>query len=162
MRKINKVFIHCSASDHAHHDNVDTIRAWHVLERGFNDIGYHYIITKDGTVHNGRPVWKPPAAQKGHNEGSIAICLTGNDIFSQKQFNALRGLCGRLNREYNVTFHGHREVNKHKTCPNFEYKSLLNLDLDGRMPRLDLKNIKTKSSFFDRFIDWIEKIARKL
>lgn len=145
-RKVNKVFIHCSDSDQAHHDNVQTLRQWH-LDRGFADIGYHYVITKDGTVHNGRGLEFAPAAQKGHNTGSIAICLTGSDHFNAKQKNALYELCAQIDDSYagKVTFHGHREVNKNKTCPNFEYKSVLLLDLNGHMNTHKV----TKRSFWD-------------
>ena len=76
FRTIDKVFIHCSASDEASHDNVHTIRSWHVNGNKWADIGYHYLITKDGSVHEGRSTQFRPAAQKGHNTGTIAI---GND-----------------------------------------------------------------------------------
>ena len=133
VRDINKIFIHCSASDADDHDRAEVIKDWH-LQRGFSDIGYHYFIRKDGTLENGRPLDKIPAAQKGHNDGSIAICLSGLDHFTEKQFSTLRQLCYKLDDEYDVTFHGHREVSN-KTCPNFDYKSILRLDMEGRMDR---------------------------
>ena len=43
MRKINKIIIHCSATPEQREVSVETIRKWH-LQRGFNDIGYHYVI----------------------------------------------------------------------------------------------------------------------
>lgn len=137
-RKVNKVFIHCSASDHAHHDNIETIRRWHVKENAWSDIGYHYVITKSGAVFLGRSLEKQPAAQRGHNKGSIAICLTGLDHFSDKQKNALYNLCYEIDKQYggHITFHGHREVDSNKTCPNFEYKTVLRLDLSGYMVAL--------------------------
>ena len=64
-RKIYRVFMHCSASDHTHHDNIETIRSWH-LERGFSDVGYHYFIRKNGTLEQRRDLAKTSAAQKGH------------------------------------------------------------------------------------------------
>lgn len=146
LRTIDRVFIHCSASDVASHDNLETIRNWHVKERGWSDIGYHYVITKDGVVHEGRPLSFRPAAQKGNNKGTIAICLTGLDHFSAKQKNALFELCNIINNAYEgVTFHGHREVDPNKTCPNFEYKAVLCLDLNGRMPKLRV----TKRTIWD-------------
>lgn len=152
MRAVNKVFIHCSASDNKNHDDISVIKQWH-LERGFNDVGYHFFIKKDGEIQKGRPLEKTPAAQKGHNTGSIAVCLSGLDQFTQKQFDALRRLCERFDDEYTVTFHGHREVSN-KLCPNFEYKSVLRLDSDGRMIRPPLPEQftcpKPKPSFWDR------------
>ena len=49
LRPIDRVFVHCSASDYPQHDNVATMRQWH-LERGWSDVGYHFFIRKDGTL----------------------------------------------------------------------------------------------------------------
>ncbi len=129
-RTIKKVYIHCSASDVPAHDNIETIRKWH-LERGFNDVGYHYFITKNGTIEHGRPIQEIPAAQKGNNTGSIAICLSGlnKPKFTQDQFKSLNKLCHQINNAYNrkITFHGHCEVSD-KECPVFDYKQVLDLD----------------------------------
>ncbi len=133
-RKVSKVFIHCSASDAKSHDNVRTILRWH-LARGFSDIGYHYVITKDGVLHEGRPLRLIPAAQKGHNTGSIAICVTGLTRFTARQMHTLVGLCIEINYAMDVTFHGHTEVNPLKTCPVFGYREVLQLNPDGELGR---------------------------
>ena len=133
-RKVNKVYIHCSASDVKAHDNIETIREWHVKGNGWSDVGYHYFITKNGDIEIGRPLEKIPSAQKGHNTGSIAICLSGLhiDLFTQEQFESLVKLCKEINQTYNknITFHGHCEVSD-KECPVFDYKKTLNLDEKG-------------------------------
>ncbi|WP_226781851.1 peptidoglycan recognition protein family protein [Oceaniglobus trochenteri] len=133
-RRVNCVFIHCSASDNPEHDSAATMDRWH-RERGWSGIGYHYFIRKDGTIEAGRDIEKVPAAQRGNNVGSIAICLHGLDAekFSQEQFDALSSLCDQINRAYRaqVTFHGHCEVSN-KTCPVFDYVGVLGL-IDGRM-----------------------------
>jgi N-acetylmuramoyl-L-alanine amidase len=92
-RKIHRVFIHCSASDHPHHDNIDTIRSWHVA-RHFSDVGYHFFIQKDGTLEYGRNIEKTPAAQKGHNLYTLSICIHGlkEENFTQAQFDTLNKL----------------------------------------------------------------------
>lgn len=138
-RNVTKVFIHCSASDNPAHDGVEIIREWH-LARGFNDIGYHYYIAKDGSVEKGRSLSKIPAAQKGHNTGSIAICVGGLNNFSDAQMKSLVELCKEINEAYDflITFHGHREVEPKKTCPVFDYKSVLNLDSKGYMNNGDI------------------------
>ncbi|PHR19278.1 MAG: hypothetical protein COA37_17765 [Hoeflea sp.] len=139
-RPVSRVFIHCSASDNPAHDNVATMRAWH-LQRGWSDVGYHLFIRKDGVVEAGRPLEITPAAQAGHNTGTIAICLHGLDIdkFTQAQFDTLRALCASINRQYGgkLTFHGHREVAA-KACPVFDYKAILNLDRAGRLGVLNI------------------------
>jgi len=133
-RKIHRVFIHCSASDHAHHDNVATMKQWH-LARGFSDIGYHFFIQKDGTLEYGRDSEKTPAAQKGHNLNTLAICLHGlkEEKFSQAQFKTLRALADQISHNYdNISFHGHCEVSA-KACPVFNYRKVLDLDLYGSL-----------------------------
>ena len=76
MRKINKIIIHCSATPEGREVSVDTIRKWH-LKRRFSDIGYHYVIGLDGTIHKGRPIEKVGAHCSYENIGSIGICYVG-------------------------------------------------------------------------------------
>lgn len=134
-RFVDRVFIHCSASDHKSHDNIATMRKWH-LERGWNDVGYHYFIRKDGVMEVGRPVSRTPAAQGGNNKGTIAICLHGLDKlkFTEAQFTTLKAFCLEINNAYDggVTFHGHKEVAA-KACPVFDYRDVLKLDTFGRL-----------------------------
>lgn len=134
-RPVNRVFVHCSASDNPEHDDVSVIREWH-RERHFNDVGYHYFITSAGILQEGRSLEEVPAAQAPHNKGTIAICLHGltKEKFTEAQFDTLRELCTQIKGAYGgqVTFHGHREVAA-KECPVFDYKTVLNLDTVGRM-----------------------------
>ena len=129
MRDIWHISVHFSDSPHKHHDNVESIRQWH-LERGWSDIGYHYIITKNGDIETGRPIQRVPAAVKGHNRGNIAICLTGRDYFSPSQFRSLRRLVENLMFAWEITkenVKGHNEYSGHETrgCPNFDVKQVL-------------------------------------
>lgn len=139
-RWIRKVFIHCSASDtdHIGYQGVNlahTINRWH-KERGWNGIGYHYVIDKQGILVTGRDIGLIPAAQAGHNKFSIAICVHGLDInkFTEEQFDTLRKLCYTINKAYGkkLEFKGHCEVSS-KLCPVFDYKEVLNLDVNGRL-----------------------------
>lgn len=134
-RPISRVFIHCTASDNPAHDNVETITAWHKA-RGFSTIGYHFLIHKDGRVSACRSLELTPAAQAGHNTGTIAISLHGLDKakFTDAQFGALIRLCQEIDGAYGgkVTFHGHNEVAA-KACPVFDYRDVLNLDPKGRL-----------------------------
>ena len=134
-RTVDKVFIHASDSDWKHHDDISVIRKWHVDENGWGDVGYHYFIKKNGTIQKGRDLELTPSAQKRNNVRTIAICLHGREKFTEKQFESLRKLCLEIHRSYNgrVTFHGHKEVTDEKTCPNFDYVKVLNLDKHGRM-----------------------------
>lgn len=137
-RKVNKVFIHCSANDNEDYygDYLrKEVHKWHVEEKGWDDIGYHFLIDKLGRVLKGRPLEKTPAAQKGHNTGTIAIMVHGYRSFTGESMNALRRLCRAINEEYRgeITFHGHSEVDPGRECPCFNYKTILALDDEGYM-----------------------------
>lgn len=128
------MFIHCSASNNPDHDDVSVIRRWHVEDRGWNDVGYHYFITSDGQLQKGRSLEAQPAAQYPYNEGTIAVCLHGLNAedFTDEQYDVLRALCVAIAREIDVTFHGHCEVSD-KRCPVFDYVSVLQLTAEGRL-----------------------------
>ena len=140
-RPVARVFLHCTASDanslaYQGLNLVKTIDEWHKA-RNFDGIGYHYVIDKQGRVMNGRNLERVPAAQKGYNSGSIAICLHGliESKFRVEQREALLDLCKQIKSAYNgsITFHGHCEVDKFKTCPVVDYKKWLGLNAFGRM-----------------------------
>lgn len=126
-RKINLIVLHCSDSDIPAHDSVEVIREWH-LQRGFSDIGYHYVITKDGMVHKGRHDSEIGAHVKGHNANSIGICLAGRHEFTAKQFTSLGHLCQKLCYDFGLgktDILGHTELDPHKTCPNYPHREII-------------------------------------
>ena len=134
-RKVDRFFIHCSASDVPAHDSVEVVRQWH-LARGFDDIGYHFFIHKDGRLSFGRDLEKMPASQKGHNYRTLSVCLHGFrvDKFTQAQFNTLQRLTLYTHKIYygRVSFHGHQEVEP-KACPVLNYHHILKLDRYGSL-----------------------------
>lgn len=122
MRIIDMIILHCSDSNIASHDNIETIRGWHVNERGFNDVGYHYFIQSNGLIEKGRDLDKIGAHCKGKNKHSIGICLHGKyeDDFTREQFTSLVKLIESLAIIIpNITIHGHNEFSS-KTCPVFD------------------------------------------
>ena len=137
MRKINKIIIHCTATPEGREHDVADIRRWH-LKRGFNDIGYHYLIHIDGTIEEGRPINKQGAHCSKENKGSIGLCYVGGmskdmnkakDTRTQAQKDSLIKLMHELIYKYNkdMTIHGHNEF-ANKACPSFnvqeEYANL--------------------------------------
>ncbi|MBP5691206.1 MAG: N-acetylmuramoyl-L-alanine amidase, partial [Bacteroidaceae bacterium] len=76
MRKITEIIIHCSATPQGVDYTVADIDRWH-RQRGFNKIGYHYVIYRDGSIHQGRPVEEIGAHCIGHNAHSIGVCYIG-------------------------------------------------------------------------------------
>ena len=76
MRKITEIIIHCSATTEGKDFTVEDIDRWH-RQRGFNGIGYHFVIYRDGSIHAGRSKRQIGAHCKGHNTISIGICYIG-------------------------------------------------------------------------------------
>ena len=152
-RDVSKVYLHCSASSNPKHDDIAVIKQWH-LDRGWSDVGYHLFIQFDGTIQEGRSLEKVPAAQAGHNTGSIAICLHGleNSSFRVPQMASLQNLAQQINSSYSdITFHGHCEVSD-KRCPVFGYKEILSLDNLGYLTKKSLVGPNVLQ-IFDRGMD---------
>ncbi len=142
MRRIDEIIIHATATrprwmhGQPTAKKVAEIRRWHVQERGWSDIGYHFLIDRDGTVAKGRPVNIPGAHVRGHNATTIGIALIGGhgatatdafeDHFTQEQNSALRGLIDELQRLYGpgLKISGHNEY-ANKACPGFQVKRWL-------------------------------------
>lgn len=128
MRAIARIIVHCSDSDVKSHDDIRVIRNWHVNERGFRDVGYHFFIKSNGDLQEGRPLEYAGAHVAGHNIDSIGICLHGKTKFTNAQFRSLRRLVLTLRFEFDITIenvHGHREFSEYKTCPNFDVQEKL-------------------------------------
>jgi len=87
------IVIHHSASPAW--TTVDDIDRWH-KERGWDGVGYHYVIHHDGTVHEGRSLSKQGAHARGRNSTHIGICLVGYDSFTARQLSSLRALVSKL------------------------------------------------------------------
>jgi N-acetylmuramoyl-L-alanine amidase len=146
-RYIQKVYLHCSASDSKILNSAHAIDTMH-KKRGWSGIGYHFFVTKEGKVEKGRDLEKIPAAQKGHNQGSIAICNHGLNNFTKVSLEATKALCIEIYKAYDgaVTFHGHCEVSA-KECPVYDYKGLLELNSFGEMSMelIEREEIKPKA-----------------
>lgn len=121
MRKINKIVVHCTASPDYMDIGASTIRKWH-KDRGWSDIGYHYVIRRNGEIEKGRPDARIGAHARGANSDSIGIVWVGTNSPSPEQEKSLFSLISFLMGKYNVkgdNVLGHREaVKTSKTCPN--------------------------------------------
>lgn len=136
-RNITEIIVHCSATPEGKDFTTAQIREWH-LARGFSDIGYHYVIYRDGSIHAGRAESKIGAHCVGHNSNSIGVCYIGGEVAdgshvpkdtrTPAQKAALVKLLKELKAKYpKSTIHGHREF-ANKACPSFdalnEYKAI--------------------------------------
>lgn len=142
MRHLDEIIVHASATkpnwmaDSSAGDKVDEIKRWHVEDNGWSDIGYHFIIDRDGIVVKGRPLDRAGAHVKGHNANSIGIALFGGfggattdqfeDHFTPEQDKALRKLIATLQEQYPTIakISGHHEY-ANKACPCFDVSEWL-------------------------------------
>jgi len=130
-RPLDTIFIHCAATPEGKDFTVADIRAWHKA-RGFSDIGYHYVVYRDGRVMIGRPVGQIGAHVAGHNTGSIGICYVGGvsadgktarDTRTLAQRSSLLWLTRQLVAKHRITrVRGHNEVAA-KACPSFDVRA---------------------------------------
>ena len=163
MRKITGIILHCTATrpdfmpGATTAARVDEIRRWHVDGNGWSDIGYHFVIDRDGTIAKGRPIEKDGAHVRGRNAGTIGISLFGghgsseNDEFAENftpaQETALRGLLRDLEAKYGaVPITGHNQYAA-KACPGFYVPKWL-----ADLPRLDPAK---KEPWWFGLLDWL-------
>ncbi len=118
MRTITLIIIHCSATRVTRRYTFQQCRADHI-KQGWKDIGYHYYITRDGVVHDGRPISAVGAHCKGHNKHSIGVCYEGGldasghacDTRTRAQCKSMYSLLSRLHEQYpSAIILGHRDL----------------------------------------------------
>ena len=128
-RTINEIIVHCSATQEGKAFTTADIKKWH-LARGFSDIGYHYVVYLDGSVHDGRNINIAGAHCTNHNAHSIGVCYIGGldknnkpkDTRTDAQKKSLLNLLTQLKKLYpKATIHGHCEF-ANKACPCFNAK----------------------------------------
>lgn len=134
---VEHIIIHCSATKASQNIGAAEIRRWHTdpppKGNGWTDIGYHYVIRRDGDLDYGRNLATPGAHAKPWNHNSIGICMVGGiaddgapeDNFTPEQWKSLEALVRRLTTAYRVSdVIGHRDVpGVTKACPSFDAKA---------------------------------------
>jgi len=135
-RVINEIIVHCTATPEGREVQMSEIRKWH-KDRGFSDVGYHYVIHLDGRIEIGRDVDISGAHCTGHNAHSVGVCYVGGlakdcktpkDTRTAAQKESLLSLLKLLRATYPLAkIRGHRDFAA-KACPSFdatkEYKSI--------------------------------------
>ena len=135
MRQINEIIVHCTATKEGQNFKVEDINRWH-KQRGWNMIGYHYVVYLDGTIHQGRSEDQIGAHCLKHNTNSIGVVYVGGldtegrpkDTRTEAQKKGLRQILTELKRKYpKATIHSHKDFAP-KACPSFdatkEYKDI--------------------------------------
>lgn len=128
MRTVTLLIVHCSATPEGKSLPVESCRYDHIHHRGFRDIGYHFYITRDGTIHKGRNLEDVGAHCLHHNSHSIGICYEGGldatgtpkDTRTLEQRASLLALLRELKKLFpRAVIVGHHDLNPLKDCPCF-------------------------------------------
>lgn len=128
--KPDAIIIHCSATREGQDIGVKEIDSMH-KQRGFNKIGYHYVIRLDGSVEKGREETAIGAhcntkgfsrqsySRQSYNRHSIGICYVGGldkngkakDTRTDAQKASLMNLINDICRRYPIVeLLGHRDT----------------------------------------------------
>jgi len=127
-RIVNEIIVHCSATKPSQDVSMETIRGWHVNDNNWSDIGYHWVIERNGTIKAGRPEERSGAHCKDHNSQSIGVCVVGgiNDAgapdanFALPQYASLKLVIDDIRMRHTITkLSGHRDYSS-KACPSFD------------------------------------------
>lgn len=163
MRKLDTIAVHCFATrpdwmqNNSVEEQVEECRRWH-LDRGFSDIGYHFIIGRNGDVVEGRPIEVVGAHVKGYNSKSIGISLVGghgsgmydafSDHFTPEQGFALRELIGTLRAQFPTITKvmGHNDFpNVNKACPGFNVAQWLKSEPASAVQKTRISPVQSKT-----------------
>lgn len=128
-------------------EHVRAIYRWHTVHNGWGDLGYHYLIDKEGVIYEGRAGGKSVVGAHTYcaNTGTIGIALLGNfehEDPTEEQLRSARWLLASLSEEYDIDprgrtlFHGklvptivsHRDISLNRTeCAGDSVQGLLPL-----------------------------------
>jgi len=126
VRELKRIILHCTATREGEQLDVSQIDKWH-RDRGWSEIGYHYVLYADGTIATGRDIRKKGAHVKGHNHDSVGVAYVGGldnnlvpqDTMTMQQEMAFLHLVNSLRVVFgDLSVHGHNEFSS-KACPSF-------------------------------------------
>ena len=132
MKQIKYLVVHCSATKLSQRVTAEDIDSWH-RAKGWEMIGYHWYINRNGLISEGRKEQFAGAHVAGYNHCSIGICYEGGldeqgnaaDTRTSAQRQALLYLLKELKQRYPAAhICGHRDFpGVHKACPCFDTRS---------------------------------------
>lgn len=137
MRQITEIIVHSTATPKGMNATANDINRWH-RQRGFDEIGYHFVILRSGEIQAGRAIEKVGVHCKGHNSDTIGVAYVGGlnenkqsaDTRTGAQKISLNVLLGNLVKQYPTIrkISGHRDY-CNTACPSFdasaEYQHLI-------------------------------------
>jgi len=133
LTNVRYLVVHCAATPAKMDIGAKEIDRWH-RERGFFSLGYHYVIRRNGTIEDGRPLDQPGAHVRQYNSVSLGVCLVGGvdkggpegkpeANFTPEQIYMLRIVLDEWKAKWpNAEIVGHRDLDAGKACPSFNVK----------------------------------------
>lgn len=129
-------------------EKVRAIYQYHALNRGWGDVGYHYLIDEDGQIYEGKSGGEYVVAGHAYcnNVNTIGVALLGNfevEKPSQDQMRALQWLLDDLADTYgidvedNATYHGETY-----SSPILGHGDLLSTSCPGYYVRATLSQVR--------------------
>lgn len=129
-RPISELIVHYTATPVGMDVDAEKIREWHITDRGWKDIGYHFVVLPDGNVQIGRDIAQTGAHCAQHNFESIGICYVGGldengkgaDTRTPEQKVALRAVLTVLKSIFTeAKVFGHKNLTP-TACPGYDAK----------------------------------------
>lgn len=124
LRQVSALVVHHTAGGA---ETVPTVDRIHRQERGWDAIGYHYLITngrsndgigcEDGEIQIGRHEDTVGAHAKHRNAQSIGVCVVGTNTFTDAQLASLQRLMTHLCRRHGITPSSATIQRHHERCP---------------------------------------------
>ena len=112
IKEVKNLVVHCSDTDNNLNIDAQDIHNMH-LSFGWDGIGYHKVICRNGEIQNGRPEFWNGAHVYGKNHESLGVCLIGRDQFNTRQYHSLKNLLLDWKKKYpKAKIFGHRDLIK--------------------------------------------------
>ncbi|TWW59484.1 N-acetylmuramoyl-L-alanine amidase [Takifugu flavidus] len=113
----------CLSFPNCSHD-MRSMQRFHQDDRGWNDIGYSFVVGSDGYIYEGRGWNTLGSHTRGHNSLGYGVSIIGNYTATLPSRHAMdllrhrlvRCAIGRGGLTPNFTIHGHRQV-VNTSCP---------------------------------------------
>jgi hypothetical protein len=117
---LNTIVVHHSALPLS--DGPLQIQYLHMRQKGYADIGYHFVIDDAGRIYAARDIHVRGAHTGNHNSGTVGVVLMGNFEGMQPtttQFDSLKAMVASLIGDYGISYLcGHRDFQPGVTlCP---------------------------------------------
>jgi N-acetylmuramoyl-L-alanine amidase len=129
MREIKYIAIHCTAG--GVNQSTQAIKDYWKNTLKWKSVGYHYLISTDGTIEQLADESQITNGVAGFNKNSIHISYKGGvengkpkdtRTFSQKA--SMLSLLKDLRKKYpKAIIQGHRDFGAKKACPSFDAKA---------------------------------------